>query len=754
MKKLKTTKVLTVVFMVVFTLVFTILFSRLIYIQASGEVDEVDLKKWADKQRTTSYSIPAERGKIYDRTGMVLADNRPSYRIYAIIDEEYSRNSEKTLHVKDPIKTANQLAPLLNLDTNWVASRLQEGIENEKFQVEFGPNGASISEQTKKEIEALELPGIYFSKHLQRYYPNGKFASHLIGFTQKQQDEEKEAEEETNVVGAMGIEKSMDTELRGKDGHISYQRDNYAAKLLDPEEVVKEPENGVGVYLTLDQKIQTFLEDAMSDVQEQYKPEKIVAVVMNPKTGEVLAMGNRPSFNPNSRENIGNWYNDVISYPFEPGSTMKIFTVAAAIDAGVYKGKETFQSGTYKFMDGARPVHDHNYGKGWGPITFNEGFRRSSNVAVSKLVWEKLGTDKFLDYLHRFDFEKKTGIDLAGEIKGKILYNWPAEKVTTSYGQGSTTTPMQLMKAATAIANDGKMLKPYVISKTVDSKTGKVVSEKESEVVGEPINAETAKQVRDLMESVVTAEDGTGQGYQLEDYSVAGKTGTAQIPDPDPNRSYLTGRENYIFSFLGMAPKENPELMMYVAVEKPELDATEVGSEPVSYIFKSVMENSLHYLNISPDMETKQVNVDSVKLPNYEGKSVQSVKQELAEQNSTVRVIGDGNRVAKTIPKAGEKVLPGSSILLLTDSDPVMPDLTAWSLREVLQLGQLLSLKVEHSGTGYTVKQSIAEGASVPEGSYLSIQLEPPNQPEQEKASEEGEEENKEQSSEAETEEG
>jgi penicillin-binding protein 2B len=659
---------------------------------------------------------------------MVLADNRPTYRLYTVLDEEQTIDEDNPKHVKDPVVTASKLAPYLRLEESAIADLLQEAQQEDRFQVEFST--INLTEKEKQEIEAMELPGVYFSKQLERFYPNGEFAAHLIGFTKKTDE---------SIEGAMGIESAWDDYLIGQDGEISYQRDKYAKKLLDPEETIKKAENGNNIYLTIDQKIQTFLEDAMSEVYKQYEPEKIIGIVMNPKTGEILGMSNRPSFDPNVRDNIENWYNDVIAYPFEPGSTMKMFTVAAAIDSGFYNGDDIYESGTYTFLDNARPIHDHNGGEGWGPITYDEGFRRSSNVAMAKLVWEKMGTDTFYDYLQSFDLDKETGIDLLGEVKGTIVYDWPSEKLTTSFGQGTTVTPIQLMKAASAIANDGKMVKPYVISKIEDSSTGNVIEETKPEIVGEPISPSTADQVMDLLETVVTAEDGTGQSYFLEDFSVAGKTGTAQIVDPE-TLDYLYGKEDYIFSFLGMAPKEDPELIMYVAVKQPKLSETEYGSEPVSYIFKTVMENSLNYLEIKPDKDEESLKIDPFTLPDYTNISTQKVKEELSLNHIDVKTVGSGNKVLSMLPKEGTPLIQGSSVILVTEEDPMMPDLTNWSLREVLQFGQLMQLKVEYIGNGYTIKQSIPSGAEIASNQYLSIELELPHSPNQEEDIETNEE--------------
>ncbi|MCP8616609.1 penicillin-binding protein [Salirhabdus salicampi] len=712
MKKLKTTNVMAIALMLLFILVFVVMFWRLVYIQATGNVQGVDLQKWAEKQRSASYTLEAERGKILDRTGMVLADNRPSYRMYAIIDESYSVNSMEPLHVTDLEATAKQLAPFLNMSSSAIYQKLNQ---DELFQVEFGPNGRDLSNDVREQIENLDLPGIYFMKEPKRYYPNGTFASHVIGFTQKNDD---------GYEGIMGIEKSQEEWLKGTDGFVTFKRDNYTYKLLNPDEVVQNPEHGADVYLTLDQKIQTFLEDAMDHVQAQYEPERMMAVVMNPKTGEVLAMSNRPSFNPNDREGLKNWYNDVIAYPFEPGSTMKIFTLAAAIDSDHYDGEEEYQSGNYKILDNTKAIHDHKR-QGWGEITYNEGVQRSSNVAFAKLVWEKMGTDMFRQYLTRFQLDQPTNIDIAGERTGKILYDWPIEKVTTAFGQGSTLTPMQIMKAATAIANNGKMMQPYVISKLVEQETGEVIQQSEPQVVGTPISSSTAKEVMDLLETVVTSEVGTGQRYQLEGYSVAGKTGTAQIPDPEGG-GYLIGDENYVFSFLGVAPKEEPELMMYIAVKQPNLEKNEHGSQPVSYIFRTVMENSLHYLNIVPEKESAALDWSPIILSDYEGKTVDKVRDDLLSKNVKVTVIGDGNKVKSMVPKGETEVLPGSHVMVLTNGNPTMPDMTNWSLREVLMLGELVNAKTDYIGSGFVTKQNVPASSRIEEGQYIVVELTPP----------------------------
>lgn len=694
-----------------FSIVFFILAGRFIYIETAATIEGVDLQEWAEDIRTSSYEIDANRGKIHDKNGMVLAYDRPTYRLYAIVDPEYSANLNPPRHVEDVKETATKLAPLLDMKASAIQDALKSGQENERFQVEFGSNGRSLSQETKEKIEDLELNGIQFKQESKRYYPNGLFASHIIGFARTQ---------DGNISGVTGIEKQMEDHLKEEKGKISYERDKYGTKLLDPNEVMTEPEHGNDVYLTIDQKIQTFLEDALSEVEKQYNPEKIMAAVMDPDTGEILAMSNRPSYNPNNIGEVDNWYNDMVSNPFEPGSTMKIFTWAAAIEAGVYNGSDLYESGTYKVTEGSPVIGDHNNREGWDMITYDEGFRRSSNVAAGKIAYEVLGPTKLRKYLNDFNFDEKTGIDLPNEKNGQFVYDKPIEQVTTSYGQGSTFTAIQLMTAATSVANDGKMMRPYMLSKITDSDTGNILKETKPEEIGTPISEDTAEKVRNLMGTVVTSEDGTGQSFKMDDYSLAGKTGTAQISQG----GYIEGRNNYLFSFMGMAPKEDPELLVYVAVQQPQLEVTELGSEPVSYIVRTVMENSLHYMDIQPDKEVDE-SYSPVSLPDVSEKSPQEAEQELKQTVENVEVIGNGSSVETTLPAPGTEVVDNQRVMIITDQ-PTMPDLTGYSVRDVHRLVKYFDLNIETMGSGFVKKQSIPAGSNIKEGGYLVVELEPP----------------------------
>ena len=690
----------------IFSLLFFILFGRFVYLQATGVADGQVLAVEAQKRYLKKQVLEAKRGTILDRRGKVIAEDVPSYTIAAILDPDMPE------HVTDPEETARKLAPLLNMDV----ADVERILKKDAKQVEFGPNGRGISQTVKKQIEALKLPGIIFLRDSKRFYPNGTFASYVVGYAQK--------DEATNEVeGKMGIEKQFNEQLKEKDGYVVYEGDQQGFKLPHADEQIVPPQNGKNIYLTIDQNIQTFLEDAMNTVEKQYTPKKMIAIVADPKTGAILAMSTRPSFDPNKR-NIENYFNDAIAYPYEPGSTMKIFTLAAAVNEGVFQPNETYQSGSYQI--GNRRIRDHNK-VGWGTITFLEGVQRSSNVVFAEIVREKLGEDRLLQYLHRFHFHEPTGIDLPGEKVGNILYRYPIEKVTTGFGQGTSVTPIQQIQAATAIANGGKMMQPYVVDRIVDPDTGKTVAKHEPKVVDTPISKETAEKVLDILETVVTSEKGTGRPYQIEGYRVAGKTGTAQIPDP--KGGYLTGHQNYIFSFLGMAPRENPRLIMYVAVQQPNISYTETGAVPVSMIFNSVMKSSLQYLNIQPTVGKKSGRKEkSISLPSYVGQSVEQAKASLKKQGLHVTVIGKGTKVHAQFPQAGEHVVAPDRVLLQTDGNAIMPDLTGWSLRDAMKLAELLQLKPSFIGSGYVFRQNIAPGSVVKKNDYMIVELAKPSE--------------------------
>ncbi|WP_243355968.1 penicillin-binding protein [Bacillus litorisediminis] len=718
-----------------FGLLFLLLLIRFVYLQSVGEVQGKSLSEEAIRLYTKQNSVEASRGDILDRNGQVIAEDTTTFKLVAVISEKATEDKDHPRHVVDKQMTAEKLSEFIPMSEEEIYNRLNQD-NPDLWQVEFGAAGSSISYSVKEQIEALELPGIELYREQQRFYPNGIFASHLVGFTQV----EKQEDGTETMMGQLGIEQSYQKYLQEKDGKIQYQSDAWGILLPDGKEQVIPPQNGDTIYLTLDTKIQTFLEDAMTTVQEQYNPKQMIAIVADPDTGAILAMSQRPTFHPQTREGLDEtWHNLAIESAFEPGSTMKIFSLAAAVEENAFNPNAKFQSGRLKI--GPNTVNDHNWGQGWGEITFLEGVQRSSNVGFGILARDYLGYDKLLEYLNKFGFGKPTGIGLPGEAAGKILYDYEIEKITTAFGQGTTLTPIQQIQAATAIANEGKMMKPYVVQKIEDGNTRQVIEKTEPEVVGQPISKETARKVLDILETVITAEEGTGNRYQIEGYSVAGKTGTAQIPDPE-NGGYLDGYDDFVYSFLGMAPKDDPELIMYVAIQQPELDEEkyESGSVPVSMIFNPVMKSSLQYLKIEPNNLPKP---EPTAVPDFVGENSQTSITKLEEMGLTPVVIGKGTNIIDQVPLAGTMLLPGERVLLLTNGTKTVPDMTGWSLQDVMKFVKITNIELNNSGSGYVIRQSLPAGSELTDSDILVVELEPPSkaykETEEEVAEEDGE---------------
>ena len=698
---------------------FFALFVRITYIQATGQVEGQELKARAAALYQMEAVITAERGKILDRNGNIIAEDTLSYRLVAVVNPEATTNQNDPQHVVDPKKTAEVLANYIPMEESKIynilsTTKLPDG--RYYYQKEFGAAGRGISHELKTKIEEEDLPGIIFFEDKKRYYPNGIFASHLIGFSQR----EKQPDGTFLNVGKMGLELIYNEQLTGENGKIQYQRDRFKYILPNSEKIYVPAKNGHDIYLTLDKTIQNFLEDSMTKVAEEYNPESMVGIVANAKTGEILAMSQRPTFDPETRIGLeNNWLNYVTQEVIEPGSTMKIFTLAAAIETGNWHPNATYKSGSYTILD--RTIRDHNT-YGWGEITYLEGFQRSSNTAMAKLL-ELMGNDTFVEYLEAFGFGQKTGIDLPGEVTGTILTRYPINYVTTSYGQGSTVTPIQLIQGMTAITNEGVMMQPYVIDKIVDPSSGKVIEDHEPKEKGQPISASTAKQVREILASTVYSEFGTARHYKIEGYEIGGKTGTSQIPNPN-GRGYMTGKNNYLYSFLGIAPVDDPQLIVYVAVKQPKLKGHEVGSEPVEKVFKSVTENSLKYLNVNPD-DVKQV--EKINIDNYIGINATTLKQELESKGLKPVIIGEGGEVKEQYPKEGISLLKDSIVFLKTDGAVTLPSFEKWSLRNVLIYKSLSGLNIEIVGEGYVESQSVTENTIITDASPIVIKLTTPD---------------------------
>ncbi|MBK3494493.1 penicillin-binding protein [Viridibacillus sp. YIM B01967] len=704
--------------LIVYGGLFFAMFLRIFIIQASGQVEGQVLAAKAAAKYEKSKVITANRGNILDRQGQTIAKDTINYRLVAVISPDASEGTKNLMHVEDKEKTAKILAKYISMSEEDILKKLNTKEKNAQGnllrQVEFGAAGRNINHGTMEKLSNEKLPGINFVENTKRFYPNGIFASNLIGLAQRETQEDGDSK----TVGKMGLESIYNKELSGTNGSVNYKSDVWGYLLPNSNKMVKPAQNGNDVYLTIDKTIQNFLEDSMSKVYKKYNPDSMVAVVANPKTGEILAVSQRPTYNPQDGSGLENsWLNQLTELTIEPGSTMKTFTLATAVEEGKWHPNAFFQSGQYTVLD--RTIRDSNQ-VGWGPISYLEGIQRSSNVGMAHLL-KLVGDDTFVSYMKKFGFGEKTGIDLPNEATGQILDKWPINRVTTTYGQGSTVTPIQLIQALTAVANDGKMMQPYVIDKIVNPNTKKIVKENKPIIKGKPISAKTAKEVREILATTITGEKGTGQSFASKEYEVSGKTGTAQIPNA--SGGYYWGKNQFLYSFLGMAPVDDPQLVIYIAVEKPKLSVTQAGSEPTAAVFNTVMESSLKYLNIKPEKNKK---IKSKTMDNYKGQLVEDVAEDFATKNVQMVIIGNGDKITAQYPAEKSKVLSGGTVFLKTDGESKIPDFTGWSLRDVLTYQTISGANIEMKGEGYVQKQSIKAGTTLNANKKIGLKLKKP----------------------------
>lgn len=705
---------------VVFGGLFFILFGRILFIQLTGQVDGKELAKIAANQYEKKAELYANRGAIIDRNDQPIASDTLSYHVVAVLNEAASKNSKKKYHVIDYKATSKVLAKYLPLKEKEIYDKMKNAKQG-AWQIEFGRAGKDLNRETvlkmKEELESKNLSGILFVEGKKRFYPNGRFASYLVGFAQKTETEDKKIV----TTGKMGLEKTYDKELTGVNGKVNYLTDGWGYVLPTASKQIEAPKDGHTIKLTIDKTIENFVEEAMDKVEKEYKPSKMLVLVSNPKTGEILAMSQRPTFDPMTREGLTeNWLNDAVEQTIEPGSPMKMFTLAAAVEEGKWDPEAYFKSGSYTIYD--QTIRDVNQ-VGWGTITFLEGLQRSSNVAMAYLL-ERIGDRKFIEYVHDFGFGKPVGINLPKEAKGIVLDNYAAERLTTSYGQGSTVTPLQMIQAASAIANDGVMMKPYVIDQIIDPNTKKVLENHEPVQSGTPISAGTAKEVREILATTVTSKNGTAQKYQLPNYQVGGKTGTAEIPKK-VGKGYMSGYGNYLYSFLGMAPIDDPQLLIYVTVQQPQLKSGELGADPVSKVFNPIMENSLKYLNISSDKDTE---VPIAVVGDYVGGGTEEVVNRVRENGLSPVVIGEGELVTEQIPVADSKITKNAIVLLKTEGETVLPNFKGWSKKTVLSFKHLSGLDIRINGEGYVTGQSVTAGTKVNITDPIVIEMRTPEE--------------------------
>lgn len=767
--------------LIFFVIVIIILFIQFCYLSLSKKVYGINMKEFASNRNTVTNVLTANRGTIYDVDGNVLAQNISSYTLIAYLDSSRTKDESNPQHVVDKEYTASKLASILGEENkDYILERLNKNVK----QVEFGNVGRNLTELTKLAIEELELPGISFTESLKRYYPNGNFASYVIGYSKQYTrinikedskydlskyyknyfnnykdvsisivntdivdkdgtnligltegstiaqiksgndilavilvnvvDYDTVKQMDSSIVGELGIESKYEDVLQGSDGYTSYQRDKNGYQIPDTPQITKEAVDGSDIYLTIDSTIQRFAESAVMSVVENYDPEWTIFSVMDATNGSILASATSPSFNPNKLSSDMNYQNPLVSYTYEPGSVMKIYTYMCAVETGKYDGAKKYLSGSYE-VDDETTIHDW-YKPGWGELSYDTGFSYSSNVAIINIINDYLSLKELKSCLSKYGFGEKTGVELSGEDKGSTKFYYDSEKYSAGFGQGITTTPVQQLQALSIIANNGIMVKPHIVSKIVNPNTKEVIKTKikKSEKL---VSDNTILKIKDLMESVISPESPTGSKYYLEGYNVIGKTGTAQIYEKG---KYLEGANDYIVSIALMYPKEDPKIIIYAAAKKPKKSA----NMALPGATKELIKNINKYKAIVGDAKDDNTSDTSYLLNNYINKNVDEVKEQLNSAGLNTVIIGDGKNIIDQYPSSNKTILKGDKVFLVTNSSNyTMIDLNGWSKADVDEFCKLTHINVKYNGYGYVESQNIKAGTKLDNKTILEINL-------------------------------
>lgn len=699
MKKKKTKwKVPNLVFFI-FLIGILILYGQYVYLSLSKSIYGINMNKFASSRNTVTKEKIAERGKIFDVNGDTLALNVTSYTLIAYLDEKRIGSDGEPKYVVDKEETAKKLASVLDADESYILERLNK----KQYQVQFGNYGRNITELKKKEIESLGLTGLDFEKTVNRYYPSGNFASYIVGYAKTNDD--------GIITGKLGIESKFNDNLTGINGYDRYEQDKFGYKIPDTPEENVDAIDGDNIYLTIDSSIQRFVESAIYKVDSEYDPEWTIIEVMDAKTGAILGSSSSTSFDPNNIPSDMSYENPLVSYTYEPGSTMKIFTYMCAMEKGVYNGSETYKSGYFK-VDENDQINDWDK-NGWGEISYDTGFEYSSNTAIANIISKYLSKEELKTCFTKYGFGDTTGIELSGEATGKLNFKYPIEVLAAGYGQGILTTPVQHLQALSIIANDGVMVTPHIVTK-IDSKKDKKETITKIKKTNNVVSHDTVVKIKDLMEKVVSDDWATGHKYYIENFGIIGKTGTAQIYEKG---RYLTGTTDYISSISMMYPKDNPKIIIYAATKKPSHNQNYALSESIQELTKNIAK----YYNMFNEGETTKNNINV--MGNYLSKNRDDVVNELNNFKVNTVVIGNGDIIINQYPKKGAILVNNYKVFLVTNGDNItMPSVIGWSRNDVERLCNLVSIECKFNGSGYVTSQSIAEGASA--SGVLEVNLE------------------------------
>ena len=687
--------------------------------------------------------VPAKRGTIYDRNGAVIAEDATTYNVYAIIDKTYKSAKGEVLYVEE--SQYNQVADVFNrylgMEKDYVVQQLSQKKLN---QVSFGAAGNDISysnmDAIRSELEAANIKGVDFTTSPNRSYKNGTFASQFIG--QAQLVEDKEGNK--TLQGITGIEKSLDRILGGQDGVVTYEKDRNGNIVPGSDKVAVKTEDGKDVYTTLSAELQTYLETRMDVFQEKVKGKFVSATLVSAKTGEILATTQRPTFNADTKEgldikNLRTWNTILYQDQYEPGSTMKVMTLAAAIDHGTFPAyNEVYYNNELQVKDAIIKDWEINMGLSEGRyMNIAQGFAYSSNIGMTKLE-QKMGNNVWMNYLKLFKFGLPTRFGMGDEGFGGLPGDNYVTQAMSSFGQGISVTQTQMLRAFSAIANDGEMLEPKFISAIYDGKH-ETARKSQREIVGNPVPASVAQQTRNYMITVGTdPQFGTlyssdGPIIQVAGQNVAVKSGTAQIATAN---GYLEGENDNINSIVVMTPAEDPDFIMYVTVQQPE-----VSFSPKSWqeLVNPVLEDAVALKDeLNLVTETKALDgvtkEDTYKMPSAESLSKElNLKQtispggfadELRRNLIQPVVLGTGKNIKKMSVSAGTKLKANEQVLLLTDDLDSVPDMYGWTKENVDKFAEWTGIEITYKGDGSRVsKQNVKVETALKKTKKITITL-------------------------------
>lgn len=619
----------------VMLILFIFIILRVFYIQV---FDYKKLNEYASDLWSRDLPIEANRGLILDRNGVVLADNLTTTSLVLIPNQ-----------IKEKEKVTEELSKILNVSYDEMQKHVYKKTSIERVH----PEGRRLSYDIAEKISNLKLDGVYLVKEAKRYYPYGNLLSHSLGYVG------------IDNQGLSGLELEYDEYLTGKSGAIKYFSDAKGNK-LNVSDVYVEPQDGMNLYLTIDINIQKSIERELDNIVDMFSPDMALAVVMNPKTGEILGIGSRPDYNPNTYQKYSQ---DVLSRnlpvwsSYEPGSTFKIITMATSVEEKIIdiENDHFYDSGSVN-VDGS--VLKCWKAGGHGDQTFLQVLQNSCNPGFVKLG-QTLGKERLFSYIKKFGFGEKTGVDLNGEGQG-ILF--PLDKVgnvelsTTAFGQGVSVTPIQQVTAVSAVVNGGYLYKPYIVKSIAEKETNTIIQETSKTLVRKVISSETSTIMRHALESVVAK--GGGKAAYIEGYRIGGKTGTAQkVKDG----RYMVG--NYIMSFMSIVPSNDPEAVFYLAIDNPKNTAL-LSSYTTTPIARRILLDIIDALDIKPQEEGMEKDLEwtdkiMYQVPNVVGKSVKDAKKLLS--NFTIEYSGTGETVISQSPAANTKLEDRGTVRLLLE---------------------------------------------------------------------------------------